>query len=438
MDSRPPVGRPVITVGLLGLGVVGSGVARALADKRAAIEAHVGRAVAIGRVLVRDEAKTRDDPPDLRLTVDPDDILKDPDVDIVVEVMGGVDPALSYIQRALHAGKHVVTANKEVMAKHGPEVLAHALEHGVSIRFEASVGGGIPIIGPLMNDLAANEVTAVNAVINGTTNYMLTRMADDGISYDEALAEAKALGYAEADPSADVDGVDAAFKLAVLSSLAFRTSIKDTDVYREGIAKLAPVDFTYAAELGYAIKLLATGKRVGNDVQVRVHPAFLPWDNPLAKVDGVYNAVELEGDLVQWAMFQGPGAGAEPTASAVLGDLLAVARNVATGAPAPSSLSLDAGLSVQPMDQLDTKYYLRLRAHDRPGVMAQITKVLGDLGVSLASVIQKEVHAEDLAEIVITTHKARESSVQQAVSELEALDVVMEVSNLVRVEDGAR
>ena len=425
----------------MGFGVVGSGVARALTDRQVSIEAHVGRPVAIDRILVRDDSKPRDVPGGIRLTVAPDDILKDPTVDIVVEVMGGEEPAFSYIQRALHAGKHVITANKEVMAKHGPEVLAHAREHGVSIRFEASVGGGIPIIGPLLNDLAANEVTAVNAVINGTTNYMLTKMADEGLEYDEALAEAKALGYAEADPSADVDGTDAAFKLAILSSLAFRTSIKDVDVYREGISKLAPVDFTYAAELGYVIKLLATSKRVGSGLQARVHPAFLPWDNPLAKVDGVDNAVELEGDLVGWAMFQGPGAGSEPTASAVLGDLLAVARTVATGAPAPTPPSLDANLAVQPMDQLDTKYYLRLRAQDRPGVMAQITKVLGDHGVSLASVIQKEVHqkevhADDLAEIVITTHVAREASVQQAVTQLESLEVVTEVSNLVRMEDG--
>jgi homoserine dehydrogenase len=426
-----------ISVGLLGLGVVGSGVARALAEKREAIAAHVGRPVSIVRVLVRDGVKARDLPGGAPVTTNPDDILKDPAIDIVVEVMGGEEPAFSYIQKSLHAGKHVITANKEVMAKHGPKVLGHAREHGVSIRFEASVGGGIPIIGPLLNDLAGNEITAVNAVINGTTNYMLTRMEEDGVEYEEALAEAKALGYAEADPSADVDGIDAAFKLAILSSLAFRTSVSDADVYREGIGKLGPVDFVYAAELGYTVKLLATSRRVGAGVQARVHPAFLPWDNPLAKVDGVYNAVELEGDLVEWVMFQGPGAGSEPTASAVLGDLLSVARTVATGASAPAPPSLDAGLAVLPMDLLDTKYYMRLRAQDQPGVMAQITKALGDLGVSLASVIQKEVHDEDLAEIVITTHVARESAVQQAVRKLESLDVVTEVSNLVRVEDGA-
>ncbi|MCI0888005.1 MAG: homoserine dehydrogenase, partial [Chloroflexi bacterium] len=285
-------------------------------------------------------------------------------------------------------------------------------------------------------ELAANEIGAVNAIINGTTNYMLTRMASDGLEYADALAAAQRLGYTEADPASDVDGDDAAYKLAILSSLAFRTTVRDTDVYREGIAKLAPADFAYAAELGYAIKLVAIAKRVGDLLQARVHPAFLPVAHPLAKVDGVYNAVELEGDLVDWAMFQGPGAGARPTTSAVLGDVISIAQAVAAGAPPARPPVLDRKLRIQPMADLETKYYLRLRASDRPGVMAQITRVLGDLRVSLASVIQKEVaDAAGTAEIVITTHTAKESAVQEAVTKLAALDVVLEVSNLVRVED---
>ena len=428
-----------VSVGLLGLGVVGGGVARALASKADSIAASVGKPVRLSAALVAHPRKRRADVPSgLRITTEPGDILDDPLVDIVVEVIGGEWPAADYIQRALDHGKHVVTANKEVMAKHGPEVLAHAAERGLSVGFEGSVGGGIPIIGPLLRELAANDITAVNAIINGTTNYMLTRMARDGLEAAEALAQAQRLGYADPDPASDVEGVDAAYKLAVLSSLAFRTTVRDTDVYREGIGKLAPADFAYAAELGYAVKLVAIAKRVGGALQARVHPAFLPLAYPLAKVDGVYNAVELEGDLVEWAMFQGPGAGERPTTSAVLGDVLSVAHAVATGAPAQRPPALDAGLRVQPMADLETKYYLRLRANDRPGVMAQITRVLGDLGVSLASVIQKEVADEaGVAEIVITTHTARESAVQEAVKSLASLDAVVEVSNLVRVEDGA-
>ena len=422
----------------MGLGVVGGGVAQALVDKAGAIEASVGRSVRLTAALVAHPRKRRSDvPAGLRITGEPSDILDDPAVDIVVDVIGGEEPAFEHIQRALHHGKHVVTANKEVMAKHGPELLAHAAEHGASIGFEGSVGGGIPIIGPLLRELAANDIAAVNAIINGTTNYMLTRMASDGLEYADALAQARRLGYAEADPASDVDGVDAAYKLAILSSLAFRTTVRDTDVYREGIGRLAPADFVYAAELGYAIKLVAIAKRVDGLLQARVHPAFLPTAHPLAKVDGVYNAVELEGDLVDWAMFQGPGAGARPTTSAVLGDIIAIAQAVATGAQPARPPALDRKLRVQPMADLETKYYLRLRASDRPGVMAQITRVLGDLRVSLASVIQKEVvDAAGTAEIVITTHTAKESAVQQAVTQLAALDVVLEVSNLVRVEDG--
>ncbi len=424
----------------MGLGVVGGGVVRALAAKRERIVAQVGRPVSVRRVLVRDVERYREAlPPGVALTSDAAELLDDPELQIIVEVMGGDDPAFSYIQKALHKGKHVVTANKDVMARHGPEVLSHAAEHGVSIRFEASVGGGIPIIGPLLQDLSANDITAVNAIINGTTNYMLTRMAHGGLGYAEALAEAQRLGYAEADPSADVDGVDAANKLAILSTLAFRTIVRDTDVYREGIDRLAAADFTYAAELGYVIKLLATSCMAGDDVQARAHPAFLPLDNPLANVDGVYNAVELEGDLVDWAMFQGPGAGSEPTTSAVLGDLLATARQIASGGGAPRPPKLDRDLQIQPIGSLKTKYYLRLRAFDRPGVMARIAQVLGDLEVSLASVMQKEVDlADGLAEIVVTTHAAHEVAVQQAVSRLAALDVVKEVSNVIRIEDGAR
>ncbi|MBM3939888.1 MAG: homoserine dehydrogenase [SAR202 cluster bacterium] len=426
-----------IGIGLMGVGVVGSGVATALHEKAGRIEAHVGAPVRLKRVLVRDATKVRPSlPRDVHVTSNADDLLTDRGIAIVVEAMGGEQPAFDYIQRALHTGKHVVTANKEVLAKHGPELFAHAAEHGVSLRFEASVGGGIPIIGPLLSDLLANDLTAVHAIINGTTNYMLTRMAHEGLDYADVLRQAQHLGYAEADPTNDVDGIDAAYKLAILASLAFQTTVRDSDVFREGIRKVTAADFRYAAELGYAIKLLAIGKRVNGSVEARVHPAMVPLARPLAKVDDVLNAVELEGDLVGWAMFEGPGAGSLPTTSAVMGDILRIAEAVASGGRVPAAPRIDRVLPVQPMADLRTKYYLRLRAFDRPGVMARVTKVLGDLQVSLAGVIQKEtIHADGVAEIVVTTHAAREADVQEAVRLLGKLDVVREVANLIRVED---
>lgn len=429
-----------VRIGLLGAGTVGCGVASALTDKSSLLSSYVGAPLRLVRVLVRDNAKSRPDlPTGIPITDEPAAIFESDDVDIVVEAIGGERPAYDYVEASLRAGKHVVTANKEVMAKHGPEVLRLAAENGVGVAFEATVGGGTPIISPLIHDLAANELTAVNAIINGTTNYMLTRMASEGISYEEALSAAQRLGYAEADPADDVDGTDAAYKIAILGSLAFRTSVRANDVFREGIRGLSPIDFRYASELGYAIKLLATARLVNNCIQTRVHPAFIPERHPLAKVDGVYNAVELEGDLVDWAMFHGPGAGAKPTTSAVLADVLTIARSVVSGSPPQGYPEVQKRFSVSPIETLETKYYLRLRAHDQSGVMARITGVLGGRSVSLASVIQKEISSDrdTQAEIVITTHQAREQSVQEAVRELSKLDVVQQVACLVRVEDGS-
>ena len=426
-----------IAIGLMGLGVVGSGVAQALHLKREAVAAHLGMPVHVKRVLVRRPLRRRRGvAPGLALTADARELLDDPEIDILVEVMGGEQPALEYIQAAIQAGKHVVTANKEVMAKHGPEVLSLAERHGTSVRFEGSVGGGIPIIGPLLKDLLANDITAVRAIINGTTNYVLTRMAQDGIDFQAALRQAQELGYAEADPADDVDGLDAAYKLAILTTLAFHTRVHAGDVYHEGIGKLTAQDFQYAGELGYVIKLVAIGKRQGGSIQVRVHPAFVPAGHPLGKVDGVVNAVELEGDLMGRVMFHGPGAGGLPATSAVVGDVLDIAQSIASGGrPAPPP-RLDREVTIQPMAEVEARYFLRLRALDRPGVMAQITRVLGDLQVSLASVIQRDaLYPDDMAEIVVTTHVAREAAVQGAVQRLGQLEVVREVCNLVRMED---
>jgi homoserine dehydrogenase len=386
-------------------------------------------------------------------------ILEDPEIAVVIELLGGEHPAYEYIHEALSRGKHVITANKEVIAKHGPGLLALAESKGVAIHYEASVGGGIPLIAPFRESLLANEIAGVHAIINGTTNYILTRMARDRMDLPDALAEAQALGYAEADPSYDVEGTDAAYKLAILASLAFHTHVAPEQVYREGITRLTARDFRYAAELGYAIKLLAIARRVslgqapppaglpnvgqapspafggGEAVEARVHPAFISEDRILAKVDGVFNAVEVEGDLTGRIMFYGRGAGSLPTTSAVVADLIDLAREVQRGAVPRLPLAAGASLPVMPMEGVRTRYYVRMSVGDQPGVLAQIARVLGDLGISIASVIQKESDEEaQVAEIVIMTHLSLERSMQEALKELAGLASVTEIGTVVRVE----
>ena len=426
-----------IGVGLLGMGVVGGGVARVLSEKSDQIAAMVGCPVSLNGVLVRDRTKARDfDVPADILTSDVDAILNNPAVDIVVEVMGGQDPALDYILKSISVGKHVVTANKEVMARQGPDILTLARKEGVQTHFEASVGGGTPIIAPLLRDLVANDIIAIHGIINGTTNYILTKMAQGGVDFDVALAEAQQLGYAEADPTTDVEGIDAAYKLAILSTLAFRARVRDTDVHREGITRLKAQDFVYAGELGYTIKLMAMARKDDGRLQLRVHPVFVPDNVLIAKVDGVLNAVEIETDLAGRVLFHGRGAGSLPTTSAVVADIVDIARSIAANVKPPTPLRLYENIPVKPMEELDTKYYLRLNVADRPGVLAQIATVLGDLRISISSVIQKE--ADDVnqrAELVLMTHQAGEASMQEALRLLKELEVVNEVGNLVRVEE---
>jgi homoserine dehydrogenase len=425
-------------VGLLGLGVVGGGVARILAEKSARYAGELGCPIEIARILVRDTEKERAFAPDpALLTTDASAVLDDPEIDVVIEVMGGEEPAHRYMREALQAGKYVVTANKEVMAKHGSALLALAQERGVDVLYEASVGGGIPIIAPLKRDLLANEIVGLSAIINGTTNYILTAMSREGSDFDEALARAQALGYAEADPANDIDGVDATYKLAVLASLAFHGQISPDQVYREGIRGLAARDFRYARELGYAIKLLALARRArdGSGVQVRVHPALLPEDEPLAKVDGVLNAVQVEGDLLGRTLFEGQGAGSLPTTSAVVADLLDAAHSVVTGVRERLAWRGEAPLRVVPMGDVLTRYYLRIWVTDRPGVLAQIAHVLGDAEISIASVLQKEADERaGTAELVLMTHESREASMQQALERLRALPVIAEIAAFLRVE----
>ncbi len=427
-----------LNVGLMGLGVVGTGVASILLNKQESLAGVTGRPVNLKKVLVRDLTRPRViDLPDDLLTTNAEDILADPDIHILVEVMGGVDPAESYMKQGLAAGKHVVTANKEVMAKSGPELLALARKNKASLLFEASVGGGIPIVGCLMNELAANDVISIRGIINGTTNYILTAMAQHGTSFQQALGEAQSHGYAEADPTNDIEGIDAAYKLTILASLAYRSRFQPDDVYREGISKLEPQDFQYAQELGFAIKSLAIANLEEGAVQLRVYPALLPTEHMLAKVDGVYNAVEIDGSLCGQVLFHGMGAGREPTTSAVVGDLIEAARKM--GAQHASPLYINEGTTnvpVRSIDDLESRYYIRLAVADRPGVLAKIAKVLGDGQISIASVLQKDVHPEtESAELVITTHPAKEAPVQKALQAIAGLEEVRRVSNTLRIEE---
>ena len=322
------------------------------------------------------------------------------------------------------------------MAKHGPELLELAARNGAHLLFEASVGGGIPILGPLTKSLRGNEIRGIRAIINGTTNYILTKMSQEDVEFSQALGEAQELGYAEADPTNDVEGIDAGYKLAILASLAFHTRVASQDVHLEGITRLTGRDFQYARELGYVIKLMAIATNRDGRMEARVHPALLPQDAPLAKVDGVLNAVEVEGDLVDRVLFHGRGAGSMPTASAMVGDILEVASSIANGLPAAGLISLDRQLSLCPIADLETRYYIRATVLDRAGVLAQMAAILGNLKISIASVIQKEVGRNDgTAELVITTYHSRERDVQQALEELERLDVVKEIGNLLRVEE---
>jgi homoserine dehydrogenase len=425
-----------VVIGLLGLGVIGSGVWKALNEKADFLSNQMGRSVRIKRIAEKNPERQRLLGIDASLVAsDASAILDDPEINVVIELIGGEEPARTFIHRALSNGKYVVTANKEVVSKHGVELLELARSRGVGLNFEASVGGGIPLIGSFKQDLAANRILSLRAIINGTTNYILTRMAQDGTEFDVALKQAQELGYAEANPTNDVEGIDAVYKLAILSTLAFRVRVRPEDIYREGITRLHPRDFQYARELGYAIKLLAIGKRVGDGVEVRVHPAFVPTGQLLAQVNDVFNAVHVEGDLVGSVIFYGRGAGPSPTSSAIIADVIDAAQSMDSKQVAWPQFKLSTSLAVRPMEDVHTRYYLRIQVVDRPGVLAQIATVFGNNDISMASVIQKEVHdvAPD-AEIVIMTHTAREGHVQKALAELRDLPCVKEIHNFTRVE----
>ena len=426
-----------LKVGLLGLGVVGSEVASHLFKYVDSIERTFGTRVEIKKILVRDLSKPRGETiPDSLITTNPEEVLRSPELDVIVEVMGGEQPAATYLSDALISGKHVITANKEVMAKFGPSLLELANRNKVRLLFEASVGGAIPIIGNLSSDLIANKVSSIRGIINGTSNYILTRMSEDHAEFGKALEEAQQQGYAETDPTNDIEGTDAVYKLSIMSALAFHTAVNPDDVYCEGITQLQTQDFRYADELGYAIKSLGIASLNGSSIQARVHPVLLPKGHMLAKVDGVYNAIEIAGDLCGQVLFHGRGAGKEPTASAVLGDLFEIMRTRNLSGLQNETPDNDLGLAIKSIDDLESKYYLRLNVSDQSGVLGQIAMILGEENISLAEVLQKDTNLlARTAEIVITTHPALEIALQRSLNRISKLGVVHEVSSLLRIED---
>jgi homoserine dehydrogenase len=420
----------VIGISLLGAGNIGSAVIAALEAGSDRYAARVGRPLALRRVLVRNTSAARLGVRPDQVTDNLEEVLGDEGTQIVVELMGGETPAREYIERCLRAGRHVVTANKEVMAKAGGELLQVAADNGVRLLYEASVGGGIPVIAPLSRDLLANEVTAVTAIINGTTNYMLTEMSQQGAEYEDVLAEAQRLGYAEPDPTADVEGIDAAYKIAVLCGLAFSVDVPPDEVSRLGISGITAQDIAYAAHLGCTIKLLARARLVDGEVEATVQPTLIDANEPLAKVDGVLNAVQFEGDLVGRVLLEGPGAGPGPTSSSVLADVLDVAQDIVSQR-SPVPFIPRRRLRVRPPEEHESRYYMRMIVKDQPGVLATIASILAERQISIASVIQFDFEmGGGIAELVITTHRASGGALGEAVEQIRAQDAVVEIGNV--------
>jgi homoserine dehydrogenase len=422
-----PVNAPV-RVGVLGCGNVGAALIGLLAEQADAIEARTGLRLEVTRVAVRNIAKARSVAlPEGSLTHDAEEVVNDPDVDIVVEVIGGIEPARSLVLDALKAGKPVVTGNKELLANVGAELFAAADTAGVDLLFEAAVAGGIPLIRPLRESLIGERITRILGIVNGTTNYILTRMSEEGASYGDALAEAQSLGYAERDPTADVEGYDAGAKAAIIATVAFGVSVVAGDVYHEGISGLTADDIAFAHRLGYEVKLLAVAEQ-GDDgrVAVRVHPAMLPKDHPLATVRDSFNAVFVEGDAVGQLMFYGRGAGGGPTASAVLGDLIDAAGNLRKGTHA--SIGTLRRAEIRPIDEVRSEYYLNL---DRPGVLHAVAGVFAEHSISIRSMEQEGLGDE--ARLIFITHEALEAAIQATMADLAELDAVGRITSMLRV-----
>lgn len=424
----------VIKAALLGLGTVGGGVYKVLKNQEAEMQAKIGSQVKITKVLVRNLEKAAAKVDDASiLTNNWAEILNDPEISIVIELMGGIEPARTYILAALNAGKHVVSANKDLIAVHGKELLEAAEANHVDFLFEAAVAGGIPIIRPLKQCLAGNHMTEVMGIVNGTTNFILTKMTQEGMEFKDALALATELGYAEADPTADIEGLDAGRKVAILASVAFNSRVVFDDVYIEGITKISAKDIRYAKEMGCDIKLLGVARQGEGGIEAYVCPMLIPSSHPLATVNDSYNAVFVHGDAVEDAMFFGRGAGELPTASAVVGDIFDIVRNIQAGCCARIGCTCYKSLSVKKMEDTYNRYFMRLQVENRVGVLAEITAIFAKYRVSVAQIIQKETRTEGCAEIVVITEKVREGDFRTAMAEMSNRESIRKISSLLRV-----
>lgn len=420
-----------IKIGLLGLGTVGTGVYKLIRMRSDVMERTIGAQLEIKKILVHNKNKKREGIDESLLTDNWKDILEDEEIQIVIEVIGGIEPAKTMILEALKAGKNVVSANKDLIAEEGRELLDTAQEYGKDFLFEAAVAGGIPIIRPLKQCLAGNEITDVLGIVNGTTNYILTKMFEEGMEFEDALRQAQKLGYAEADPTADVEGLDAGRKVAIMASIAFHSRVVFSDVYTEGITKITAADIAYAKEFDSVIKLLGVARNTESGIEVGVYPVMLPKDHPLASVRESFNAVFIHGDAVDDAMFYGRGAGEMPTASAVVGDVIDVARDLAYDCTGRISCTCYRQIPVKDFGEIENKFFLRMQVKNRPGVLAQIAQVFGGHKVSIARVVQKNVHLEK-AELVIVTERVKERHMKDATEELKNMDSIYEISSVIR------
>lgn len=422
----------VINIALLGLGTVGMGVYKLVQRRKNELPRKLGCRVQIKRILVRNARKIRDGVDNDLITDNWDDILNDESIDIVVEVMGGLEPARTYIKQALDAGKNVVTANKDLIAEEGHELLVQAAARKCDLLYEASVGGGIPVIRPLKQCLAGNEIDMILGIVNGTTNYILTRMTEDGMEFEEALSKATDLGYAEADPTADIEGYDAGRKLAIMASIAFNSVVTFNDVHTEGITRITSTDIRYADAMNCVIKLLAVGKQEDGLISVNVYPMLVPKNHPLASVNDSFNAVFVHGDAVDDAMFYGRGAGELPTASAVMGDIIDIARNIVQDCTGRVGCTCYRGLPIKPLGEVKNCYFFRLQVEDKPGTLASISSVFSRHNVSIKQVIQKPAKKHG-SELVVVTDFVKENDFAKTLDALKDMSMVYEISSVIRV-----
>ena len=420
-----------IKIGLLGLGTVGTGVYKLIRMRADVMERTADARLEIKKILVHNKDKKREGVDESLLTDNWKEILEDDEIQIIIEVIGGMEPAKTMIMEALRAGKNVVSANKDLIAEEGRELFEAAHEHGKDFLFEAAVAGGIPIIRPLKQCLAANEISDVLGIVNGTTNYILTKMFEDGMEFDDALKRAQELGYAEADPTSDVEGLDAGRKVAIMASIAFHSRVVFSDVYTEGITKITAADIAYAKEFDSVIKLLGVARNAEDGIEVGVYPVMLSKDHPLASVRESFNAVFIHGDAVDDAMFYGRGAGEMPTASAVVGDVIDVSRDLAYNCTGRISCTCYRQIPVKDFGEVQNKFFLRMQVKNRPGVLARIAQVFGEHKVSIARVVQKNAHS-DRAELVIVTEKVKERHMKDATEELKQMESIYEISSVIR------